>query len=85
MSELVNHGRLTADYNPTRPGSREQNQAINARREMLNVFSGAGIHEPKRRRKATRAEIRARKKQAAAKSALPNIAKLLDKVAAASA
>lgn len=36
------HGRRTNDYSPTKVGSREYNAAVNARREMLNLFATRG-------------------------------------------
>lgn len=41
--------RTTSDYTPTRPGSRQENQAINARREMMNAISQRTVREPRRR------------------------------------
>lgn len=32
--------RSTSDYSPTMKGSKEENQAVQARREMLKVFAG---------------------------------------------
>lgn len=45
--------RKTHDYTPTRPGSREENQAINARREMMNGFANRVV-KPEPRRKTER-------------------------------
>lgn len=32
------NSRRTSDYSPTKPGSREENQAINARRDMIAIL-----------------------------------------------
>lgn len=34
--------RKTSDYSPCTPGSKEEQAAINARREMLKAFEGRG-------------------------------------------
>lgn len=47
--------RKTSDYSPTRPGSREEKQAINARAEMMKVFASiTPKHVPKRKSWAER-------------------------------
>lgn len=33
------NSRRTSDYSPTKPGSREENQAINARRELIAILA----------------------------------------------
>lgn len=33
------HTRRTSDYTPCLPGSKEENQAYNARREMMKTFA----------------------------------------------
>lgn len=53
--------RNTSDYSPTRPGSKAENQAINARREMLKHLSERRVpHIPKRKTWAERMERKAR-------------------------
>lgn len=48
------HTRRTADYSPCRPGSKAENQAYNARREMMNSFaSSTPRHITRPGRKAT--------------------------------
>lgn len=44
--------RATSDYTPTRPGSRAENAAINARREMINLIAST----PPRRHKPNKLE-----------------------------
>lgn len=39
------HTRRTSDYTPTMPGSKAENQAINARREMLKTFESTPLHK----------------------------------------
>ena len=41
------HTRTTSDYTPTLKGSRDENAAFNARREMMNVFAASSV--PRRR------------------------------------
>lgn len=43
------NARTTDDYTPTVPGSRQYNQAVNARREMLNSFDDRMPHLARRR------------------------------------
>lgn len=40
--------RTINDYSPTRPGSRAENRAINARREMMAVIASTNPHKPTR-------------------------------------
>lgn len=55
------HTRRTADYSPCRPGSKAENQAYNARREMMNALAGRAIHaSPTRKTWAERMTKRAR-------------------------
>lgn len=42
--------RRTADYSPTLKGSKEENQAINARREMIATFASAPVAAVSRRK-----------------------------------
>lgn len=42
--------RRTADYSPTMKGSKAENAAINARREMLKVFESRPVPVFKRRK-----------------------------------
>lgn len=46
--------RRTSDYSPTMKGSKAENAAINARREMMNTF--ASIPAPVIKRRKTWAE-----------------------------
>lgn len=41
--------RTINDYSPTRPGSRDENRAINARREMMALLASATPHKPARK------------------------------------
>lgn len=40
--------RKTYDYSPLRPGSEEEREAINARRQMLRCISGRAAHRSRR-------------------------------------
>jgi hypothetical protein len=42
--------RRTADYSPTMKGSKAENAAINARREMMNIFASRPAPVFKRRK-----------------------------------
>jgi hypothetical protein len=53
--------RATSDYSPLRPGSREENEAIHARKEMMAVFaSRTPKEEPKRKGWRDRMRLRAK-------------------------
>lgn len=55
------NSRQTADYSPTKKGSREENEAIRARKEMLGWFAAAAKPEaPKRKTWEQRMMQRAR-------------------------
>lgn len=42
--------RRTHDYSPLLPGSKAEQAAINARREMMNALSNRVVHEGPRRK-----------------------------------
>lgn len=54
--------RKTSDYSPCKAGSKEENQAVNARREMMNLFASRGevVHSEKSKW-ARRMELRVEK------------------------
>lgn len=42
------HGRFTNDYSPTMPGSKQEQAAYNARREMMNQLDSARVRRDRR-------------------------------------
>lgn len=53
--------RKTSDYSPCKAGSKEENQAVNARREMMNLFASRGKPEYEKSKWARRMEMRVEK------------------------
>ena len=53
------HTRATSDYTPTMPGSKDENAAIVARKEMMKVFASREC-KPKPSRKTWRERMRFR-------------------------
>lgn len=53
--------RKTTDYSPCKAGSREENQAINSRREMMNLFASRGEPVYEKSKWARRMEMRVEK------------------------
>lgn len=53
------HTRATSDYTPTMPGSKDENAAIVARKEMMKVFASRE-YKPKPTRKTWRDRMRQR-------------------------
>lgn len=53
------HTRATSDYTPTMPGSKDENAAIVARKEMMKVFASRE-YKPKPTRKTWRERMRQR-------------------------
>lgn len=51
------HTRATSDYTPTIKGSREENEAVHARKEMMKVFAGREA-KPEVKRKTWRERMR---------------------------
>lgn len=54
------HTRATYDYTPTMPGSKDENAAIAARKEMMKVFAGRVGRIVDHSRKAWRERMRQR-------------------------